>query len=310
MSLDARDLRSGGTWSRSQRLKNAAIYRLVRLLLAIADRVPQAVLLALGRALGAAAHHLLPAARRRAEENLRRALAVAGAQVLARRCFVRAGENLAICLLLRRQKVRALDLIDVSDGALACIDRALARGRGAVFVSAHLGPFEALAAAVAELGRPATVVVRESYDPRLDPIVDRHRVERGLGVIHRGAPGAATKIVRALKQNRLVGFLPDLGGRVPSQHVRFLGSERKFALGPQRIARRAGAPLLIGVLSAAAPGRSQLRLEVQELSSNQDDAEMTQCVADALSAAIVALPEHWLWMVGAGAPTTNETATP
>jgi lauroyl/myristoyl acyltransferase len=79
--------------------------------------------------------------------------------------------------------------------------------------------------------------------------------------------------------------------------VRFLGRERKIALGPQRIARRARAPLLIGVL-ARGPAAGRLRLEVRELPLNSDETMMTQRVASALEAAIVALPEHWLWMAG------------
>ena len=301
MSLrhNSRDLRTGGRWSALQRMKNLILYASIRWALTLADCVPKKPLLAIGRGIGRLAHLLLVTARRNAEQRLRSGTRERDPRALAKECFVRAGENLMTCLLLRRPAVRALDLIDVPEDALARIESALAAGRGAVFVSAHLGPFEAIAAAVTELGHPSAVVVRESYDPRLDPLVDRHRLGRGIHVIHRGAPGAATKIVRALRSGRLVGFLPDLGGRVQSVEVPFLGQTWAFPVGPQRIARRAAVPLLIGVLAPSSQS-GRLRLEVQELTTEPTDLLMTHRVAETLEAAIVRLPEHWLWMARPG----------
>jgi KDO2-lipid IV(A) lauroyltransferase len=272
------------------------LFHALRLALFVADRVPEKLLLALGRTAGSLAHGLLAASRRSAEQNVRHGATGCEPEALTRTSFIRAGENLATCLLLRRPRVRALDLIDIPAEARERIASALAAGRGAVFVSAHLGPFEAIAAAVTELGYPSAVVVRESYDPRLDPLVDRHRVARGVGVIHRGAPGAASRIVRALRRGQLVGFLPDLGGRVPSVTVPFLGQDFSFPVGPQRIARRAGVPLLVGVLAPSRGSSDRLELDVRELSVDAEDELLTQRVAEALSAAIRRLPEHWLWM--------------
>jgi Kdo2-lipid IVA lauroyltransferase/acyltransferase len=312
---DARDVRTGGRWTRVQRAKNFVLYVLLRLALALADRLPRTVLLALGRAAGFVAHGLLAASRRNAEQNVCLALGCAP-EAVVKACFVRAGENLMTCLLLRRPGVRALDLIDVPDEARARIESALAAGRGAVFVSAHLGPFEAIAAAVTELGYPSTVVVRESYDPRLDPLVDRHRLARGVGVIHRGAPGAASRIVRALRRGQLVGFLPDLGGRVQSVEVPFLGQSFSFPIGPQRIARRAAAPLLIGVLASSRNRSDRLQLEVHEFAlETGNEQQLTQRVAITLGGAIARLPEHWLWMARApalprAAPVRKDLALP
>jgi lauroyl/myristoyl acyltransferase len=104
---------------------------------------------------------------------------------------------------------------------------------------------------VRELGLPAAIVVRESYDPALDAVVDAHRRARGITVIHRGAAGAAFRIVRALRSGLPVGFLPDLGGRVPSVALPFLGRPFPFPIGPQEIAVRAKAPVLVGTLQRA-----------------------------------------------------------
>ena len=232
------DVRAGGRWTRLQRLKNGVIYRLVLVALRVADWLPRAFLVAVGRALGAMAFVLSSNERTRAKHALERALPSPRPRAFA--VFLKAGESLATCLLLRRSTIRALELIDVDDASQTLLRQTLAKGRGAVFVSPHLGPFELVAAAVAELGHRPAAVVRESYDPRLDPVVDRHRIARGVEVIHRGAPAAGVRIVRALRKGRPVGFLPDLGARVETLPVRFLG--RQIAL-PRRtpadcIARR------------------------------------------------------------------------
>jgi len=285
------DLRTGGRWSLGQRLKNGLIYRLVRLALWVSDRLPARSLTLGGRALGAIAFLVLPGARRRAEQELERALGRNRPSAFS--VFVQAGESLLTCLLLRRSMLGALELVDVEESSRRLLETTLAAGRGMVFVSPHLGPFELVAAAVAELGHRPAAVVRESYDPRLDSVVDRHRLARGVEVIHRGAPTAAVRIVRALRSGRPVGFLPDLGARVESRNVRFFGREVLFPIGPQRIALRTGAPIIVGAL---VPGPGRLTLRMESIDAAHDETELTQRVATALETAIRRWPEAWLWM--------------
>ncbi|MBX3181411.1 MAG: lysophospholipid acyltransferase family protein [Polyangiaceae bacterium] len=317
----SRDLREGGRWGRRQALKNAALRALIVSLLWLADRAPRRALIALLGAAGALAHRLAGGLRRRAEAQLELAGLEADAArraELARACFRHAGESLARSLLLRRPG----DTEVVVDGASErCLLEALAEGRGVVFVSPHLGPFECLAARVAELcraaGAPApAIVVRESYDPALDRHVDAHRERRGLWVIHRGKPGATTRIVRALKQGRAVGFLPDLPGRARRGAVRWFGGEGAIAVGPARIAARAGAPLVLGHLTPRGEAFQlcMRRIEAPESAASQAArAEaLSQGLAEALEAAIRQAPAHWLWMAAdlrAGrAPTSNARA--
>jgi lauroyl/myristoyl acyltransferase len=89
------DLRMGGRWTRTQRLKNAGIRALVVAALAIADRLPKTWLLALGAALGALVWALCPGLRRTAKANLELCLPALDASAMARACFRSAGRNLA-----------------------------------------------------------------------------------------------------------------------------------------------------------------------------------------------------------------------
>ena len=297
-ALDARDLRRGGTWTLPQRLKNFGIRLTLALLVWIADRLPPRVLLAVGRLLGRACYRPLRSKRAVTLDNLERCLPSADAAALARDVFVNAGQNLSWSLLLRRPRVRALDIVAVDHGSRRALREALETGRGVVFVSAHLGPFEAVASAVSELGHEPAIVVRESYDPALDSLVDAHRSSRGVEVIHRGAPGAPARIVRALRRGRPVGFLPDLGARVASVDAPFLGRTLDAPVGPQRIALRMGCPVVVGCLEAApddAPAPFNLRIEPVS-TDYVDEQALTRRVIGRIAAAIERSPAHWLWM--------------
>ena len=50
------------------------------------------------------------------------------------------------------------------------LSRALAEGRGVVYVTCHLGPWERMAALLADLGFPITTMARESYDPQISDV--------------------------------------------------------------------------------------------------------------------------------------------
>ncbi len=296
--LDARDLRRGGSWTSWQRRKNTAIYHSLRGALFGADRLPEAVLLEAGRFVGHTTYLLSRKLRNRARSRAAQWAGPSNAQSLARASFLHAGENLCLCLLLRRPDVLASRFVTLSNDAERTLCGAVAEGRGVVFVSAHLGPFELISARVAELGLAPAVVVRESYDPRLDPLVDAHRLGRGIQVIHRGKPGASFAILRALRRCQPVGFLIDLPSRVRSMSTPFLGAPAMIPVGPQRICQMTGARLLVGTLRRqleAHADRPRFELHVTRVSGN-NEVELTRRVSQILQQDVLTRPEDWPWM--------------
>ncbi|HVU05372.1 MAG TPA: lysophospholipid acyltransferase family protein [Polyangiaceae bacterium] len=292
------DVREGGTWTRRQRAKNALIRALVRGALFVADRLPESALASTCRGLARTLRFASPRLEARGRSAAARCLPAGTESRVVKTSFARLGENLATTLALRKPGVRALSRVKVDDADRNTFDAALSLGRGVVFVSAHHGPFELLAAAIAELGYRPAVVVRESYDPELDPIVDRHRTARGVEVIHRGRAGAATRIVRALRDGRPVGFLPDFGGRVPKTDALFLGRRAPFAIGPQHLALRLGVPLVVGVLSRREGAREGPDFSLRIRSVGTDDLQtelLTQRVARTLEEAILESPTDFPW---------------
>jgi lauroyl/myristoyl acyltransferase len=278
----------------------------VRAAVALGDRLPAAWLEPLGALFGACAYHALSSLRRQAEQHAALALEPGRARLVARRCFSNAGRHLGLSLLLRRAATRATDLVRVPDEALATLRSALAPGRGAIVISAHIGPFELIPAALEELGVATAIVVRESHDPALDPLIDAHRRARGSQVIHRGAAGAASRIVHALAAGKALGLLPDIGASVESRPALLCGRRVLLPVGPQRLALRLSLPLLVCVLEPRAaghgPGTQRFSLSIRRLPALADEVTATELVAHELSESILRAPEHWLWMAAGREP--------
>jgi KDO2-lipid IV(A) lauroyltransferase len=298
--LAARD----GPWSRRRRMKNDALFWLATAALRAGLALPKALLPSAGALLGQLSYLTLGRARRIALRNLERvypSLAPAERRAMVARTFRCLGQNLTNTLALldaREPEERTLSLPAESANALAA---ALAEGRGVVYATAHLGPWERMASLLAHRGFPITTLARESYDPRFHELLyDPLRARRGVTAIYRGSPGAPAAIVRALKKGRVLGFLMDLPGRVPTIPVTLLGQPSRAPVGPARLALRLGVPVVVGCPAPGKNGSTEIhiaRLSTAGLVAGETgEAALTQQIADALSDHIRAWPAAWPWM--------------
>jgi KDO2-lipid IV(A) lauroyltransferase len=288
------DVRLGAAWTRRQRLKNDLVHALVRAALAIVARLPRAAVALLCRGLGAVAWLVLGGPRALCRSRLEAGLGAPVSSARVRAAFRRAGATLADTLALLDPRERAGRTLSLAPGAAAAFHEALEAGRGVVFVSAHLGPWERLAALCGEEGFPVATVARESYDPRLTALYDRLRAPRGVRSIYRGRPGAATAIVRELRAGRAVGFLVDLPARVPCARARLFGEDADLPLGAARIALARGAAVLVGTCAPGAMVRIR-RVETADLARGAaGERALVERLAGELDARIAADPEAWL----------------
>jgi KDO2-lipid IV(A) lauroyltransferase len=305
-----RDRRFGEKWTPAQALKNGFIRSALRGLSFFVDRLPPGLLLLLCAFAGKVAYRLLGRARRHVQRRVAASLPGADANRVARACFENAGKNLGLSLLLRRRNVRASDFVAFSAASRSVLEQALASGRGALVVSAHIGPFEMIPAVLVEHGFSPAVVVRESYDPALDAAVDAHRRARGVEVIHRGNEHAALRIARALRDGRPVGMLLDVRSRgVASTKARFLGQTVLFPAGVERLASRLRCAVIVGTLASRMDGAPSFELRFETLDGVESSAHLTQRVAHMLSRAILRSPEHWLWMGPAHVSIADDSAS-
>jgi KDO2-lipid IV(A) lauroyltransferase len=306
VAIDARDLRTGGEWTRLQRAKNDLVFVLAMLALAASRALPLGALRALGAGLGAAAHALARRARRTALVNVRLVfpeMADGAQRALVRRSFVTMGELLADAVALLRSS--AGPLLSLTPEARAVIQDALREGRGVLFASAHLGPWERVAASLVAAGVPLTTLARESYDPRFTRLYARLRGARGVPVIWRSGsrPLATTLgILRALRGGGVLGVPMDLRARVASCESSFLGQPAWTPVGPARIALRTGAAVVVGTVAPAGASlvitATRIPTSDLDLESGRPAAErdLTARIDRELSRRILALPHAWVWM--------------
>jgi Kdo2-lipid IVA lauroyltransferase/acyltransferase len=280
------DVREGGRWTTRQRIKNDVLYVVMMLSLRFASLLPQAITRALGRAIGHAAWALLPSLRRRAAANLARARI----DLRPRAVFAAMGDLLGATIAELERPLSPLPLLS---GARECLDAAIAEGRGVVFASAHLGPWERVASSLVAAGVPLTVVAREPYDPRFRSLYDRLRERRGVRAIYRGAPGAAVGLVRTLRKGGVLGIPMDFASRVPSIDVPFLGVTAPTPSGPATLALRLGAAVVVGTVAIEG---GVLGISFERIAAEPTVEALTMRINAALSARIRAMPLAWPWM--------------
>jgi KDO2-lipid IV(A) lauroyltransferase len=295
---------STSRWSRGQRIKNNVLYWTAAAAVRMGLLLPRSLLPITGSLLGAMSYALLPRARALTLHNLGLvypSLDAGERRAMARRVFRCLGRSLTDTLALLDAREPEARTLRVPARSAEVLSEALASGRGVIYVTAHLGPWERMASLLAREGFPITTMARESYDPRFHALVyDRLRRRRRVDVIYRGSPGAPTALVRALRQGRVLGFLIDLPGRLPVRPVSLLGQPSQAPMGPARLALRLGSPVVIG---SPMPGHDGLpevfiaHLPTADLVAGEEgEAILTQRMADALSDRIRAWPTAWPWM--------------
>jgi KDO2-lipid IV(A) lauroyltransferase len=288
-------------WSRGRRLKNGAIYAVVRVALALVTPLPRAVLVVFGRALGLLAWACAGSARRRAVTNVQRALGENDqrSRAIVRRSFVELGGLLGDAVTLLRPRVRCSDRLPLDENARRVLAEARAHGRGIVLVTAHLGSWERMAGSLVEAGHALTTPVRPSYDPRLERQVHAPlRRGRGVEALDRDAPSTPRALVRALRAGGIVGFLIDLNTAVASVAVPFLGRDAWTPVGPARIALRTGAPVVLAIAGRDAITVTLVRDACAPVRGPIDDEAkaLTAELSAHLGEAIRRDPTRWIWM--------------
>lgn len=288
-------------WTPLQRAKNDTLFAAASVALAMARRLSPPALRRAGVAASLVAELAWPSARRLAEANVARAFPALDARArrdLVRRTYRALGAHLGDVVASLDER-RPLDPLPFGDDARGVFADAIAEGRGVVFASAHLGPYERVAASLVAAGLPLVVVTREPYDPRFSPLFARLRGGRGVRALPRGAPGVAAGLLRALRRGDVLGIPMDLASRVQSVDAPFLGVPAPTAVGPARIALRTGAAVVVGTV---APAGAELAITATRIATTDlpptpaGERALTTRINDELSRRIRALPELWPWM--------------
>lgn len=123
------------------------------------------------------------------------------------------------------------------------LERALAKGKGVVALSAHLGNWELGAAAVANLGHTFCPIALAHKDKRVDDFFARQRAFRGIKVV---APGSAQlkNCFKLLKGNGVLAIVADRDFTDTGISVKFCGRNAIMPKGAAAFSLKTGAPIV------------------------------------------------------------------
>ncbi len=263
----------------------------------MARYLPLFMVRAMGIILGHVAWHLLRKYRQRAINNVGIAFpdwTPRKRRAVVRTMFHNLGQSLLELGWLPNLNTRTLHrTTEIHDAHY--LDEALAAGRGALIFTAHFGNWEWLAATVAVLGYPATVLQRQRDEPDLDRFVTRLHTQFGIRTIARGSTAGALEMFRTLRGGGLLAFLIDQNIRAESVKVPFFGKPALTPIGPAKLAIRAEAPVMICFIERRR-GKQIARFQPPKATSRNDDpVEITARLTAAIEEQIRRAPEQWVW---------------
>ncbi len=215
------------------------LYRLI-------SRWPLALLHRLGAALGWLTYALSPSYRRRFKDQVAQA-GVPWSE--ARPAIASAGRMLAeLPWLWEGQRGKSLDDWLTWDGA-ELIAAGLARGRGVIVATPHMGCFEICAQGIAERfttpESPMTVLYRPARHAAVREIMAGSRERPGLATAPASIAGVRL-MLRALRRGEIIGVLPD---QVPPEGLGvwapFFGRPAYTPTLTARLVQQTGATLLL-----------------------------------------------------------------
>lgn len=187
------------------------------------------------------------------------------------------------------------------------LQSALAKGKGVLALSAHLGSFTLIGARLAAAGYPFSVVVKHPADERFARLTDAYRAQIGIQTIPAKPRREAVRgLLRALRENRIVLVIADefKSGDVM---VEFFGMRLPAPRGPATLALRTGAVTLPMFATRELNDSVLLTVGAPIAAVQREDLEASVVATTAvytshLEAAIRRYPDQWNWL---GLPNRN-----
>ena len=139
------------------------------------------------------------------------------------------------------------------------LEKAIARGRGVILASCHIGNWELAAVVLAHWGHTLHAVAGVQLHRWLSPAVRETKSELAVHTVSH--EDGYRRLVRALEHNDLVALMVDGDLFEHGTTVDFFGRETTWPAGPGVLAQKTGALVICGYCERLSPGRFRIVLE-------------------------------------------------
>jgi KDO2-lipid IV(A) lauroyltransferase len=281
------------------RLEYALVWPVVKILGAL----PRPLARALGLLLAGAVYHLHRRLRKVGLRNLEIAypeMAAAERRKIVRGVFVSLGRQLAEFCQFPRYTGDNVAQVAVYEG-FENFDAAQRRGKGVLFLTAHLGGWEVGSFVHSIHGHTMRIVVRALDNPYLDRLVERYRTLHGNSTFEK--QDFARGLISAMRAGETVGLLMDQNMTPPAGvFVDFFGVPACTASGIARVALRTDASVVPAFTIWDDVRRKYRitfapRLALQKTGDDERDVlNATQLFTRVIEEYVRKYPDQWLWV--------------
>ena len=252
-----------------------------------------------GGALGWISYYLLPKERKRAIAHLTQAYKERGQtwiRITAKNCFIHLGKSLLEIMLMKPGKLPGVVEILGEES----LRDALSQGKGVIWVTGHIGNWELMAGAIGQK-YPVSVIAAPIAPEQVNDMIVGMRAAMGVKTILRTRPGASKELIRAFRENLVLGILIDQDTDVESAFVDFMGKPAWTPTAAASMAIKFGAPVIFGHIKRRAGDRHTILIEGPLDITRTDDrgkdiitntAMLTKKIEDCIHKD----PEQWVWM--------------
>lgn len=182
------------------------------------------------------------------------------------------------------------------------LDAALAKGKGVLLLSAHLGNFFLVGCRIAIEGVPTFVLVNQPRDGRFAELMDDYRLQVRQKTIHaRPRQRALRELTEVLRHNQIAVVIADEYRRGSGIEVPLFGKTVIARRGAVSLALRTGAAVVPACMVRQTDDSLRLVIEPElELAREERNAaavrENTIRITRWLERTVRSHPEQWNWM--------------
>jgi KDO2-lipid IV(A) lauroyltransferase len=178
-------------------------------------------------------------------------------------------------------------------------EEAFKRGRGVIFLTAHLGPFECIAHELSLRGYHPFIVGTSLKDPNLNKLLIGNRTRFGAVAIERGKE--TLRVMKNITAGGTMAILIDQDTRVKSVFVDFFGKPCATPVGATVLALKTGAAIIPVFAHLNDDGTQEIdyypEVEMKRTGDEETDVVTnTQTLTTIIENEIRKFPEQWVWM--------------